>query len=230
MTEANRHQQLMKIRTRKLGILLTDARLASRHSIEECAAVMGVSVEQYKQYENGQAAPTLPECEALAYHLNVNLEHFWGSQALSPKASQNEPSNWNERLRPLRDKMIGAKLRALRNKQNISLPELAEATGLNEQDLKQYEFGSKTLPLPALEILATTLNTRIEEFFDQHGPIGKWRDQNETLQKFSELPDELQSFVCVPVNRPYLELAMRLSELNVEKLRKVAESLLEITY
>jgi hypothetical protein len=48
--------------------------------------------------------------------------------------------------------------------------------------------------------------------------------------KFLELPPEIQQFVCKPVNRPYLELAMRLSELNAEKLRAVAEVLLEITY
>ena len=40
---------------------------------------------------------------------------------------------------------------------------------------------------------------------------------------------ELQGFVCKPINRPYLELAVRLSEMSVEKLRGVAEGLLEIT-
>jgi hypothetical protein len=39
----------------------------------------------------------------------------------------------------------------------------------------------------------------------------------------------MQSFVCQPVNRPYLELAMKLSDLSREKLRAVAEGLLDIT-
>ena len=44
------------------------------------------------------------------------------------------------------------------------------------------------------------------------------------------LPLEMQVFVSKPINRPYLELAMRLNDMSVDKLRGVAEGLLEITY
>ena len=54
--------------------------------------------------------------------------------------------------------------------------------------------------------------------------------QQEKTQVFLELPPDLQSFVCKPVNRPYLDIALKLSELPVDKLRILAESLLEITY
>ena len=64
----------------------------------------------------------------------------------------------------------------------------------------------------------------------QHGRIGEWRTERELNEKFAQLPTKMKDFVSKPVNRPYLELAMRLSELSVEKLRTVAESLLEITY
>ena len=37
-------------------------------------------------------------------------------------------------------------------------------------------------------------------------------------------------FVCKPVNRPYLELAMKLSGMSTDKLRSVAEDLLDITF
>jgi len=40
----------------------------------------------------------------------------------------------------------------------------------------------------------------------------------------------VRAFISKPVNLPYLELAMRLSDLSAEKLRGVAEGLLEITY
>ena len=45
-----------------------------------------------------------------------------------------------------------------------------------------------------------------------------------------EMPLDLQVFVSKPINRPYLELAIRLSEMSVDRLRAVAEGLLEITY
>jgi hypothetical protein len=70
----------------------------------------------------------------------------------------------------------------------------------------------------------------MEQFYDQHGPIGKWREQKGNVHKFLDLPPDMQQFVSKPVNRPYVELAMRLSELSTEKLRAVAEVLLEITY
>ena len=47
----------------------------------------------------------------------------------------------------------------------------------------------------------------------ERGKVGDWRLQQEIMQEFSELPSELQQFVCKPINRPYLELAMRLSDL-----------------
>jgi hypothetical protein len=49
------------------------------------------------------------------------------------------------------------------------------------------------------------------------------------VEKFLELPDDLQAFLTQPVNRPYLELAVRLSEMSRDKLRSVAEGLLDIT-
>jgi len=45
-----------------------------------------------------------------------------------------------------------------------------------------------------------------------------------------ELPLELRQFVAKPVNRPYLELAMKLSNMSRDKLRSVAEDLLDITF
>jgi hypothetical protein len=70
----------------------------------------------------------------------------------------------------------------------------------------------------------------MEFFMDQTGVIGEWKMKQQAVQKYLELPKELQDFVSKPVNRPYLELALRLSGLSVEKLRAVAEGLLEITY
>jgi transcriptional regulator with XRE-family HTH domain len=50
----------------------------------------------------------------------------------------------------------------------------------------------------------------------------------ETLQ-FPGLTEELREFINKPINLPFLELAMKLSQMDAKKLRDVAESLLEIT-
>ncbi|MCZ7671380.1 MAG: hypothetical protein M5U34_31730 [Chloroflexi bacterium] len=47
---------------------------------------------------------------------------------------------------------------------------------------------------------------------------------------FDELPAEMQMFLANPTNMSYMETAKTLSEMDVQRLRLVAESLLEITY
>ena len=55
------------------------------------------------------------------------------------------------------------------------------------------------------------------------------KKREEAVQQFLEMPTELREFVAMPVNRPYLELAMKLSNMSRDKLRSVAEDLLDIT-
>jgi transcriptional regulator with XRE-family HTH domain len=222
-------RQFIQIRTKKLALLIFDARKSQRRTVEECAEAVGVTPEQFQEYEKGLKAPSLPQLELLALYMNLPVEHFWGKQALSdievPQALIDK-----ERLVMLRNRMIGAQLRLARNTANFSYKEMQERSGIAEEDLRAYEMSEKAIPVAELEALCNILDMQIERFYDQHGPIGKWRNQQGSVQKFLELPPEIQQFVCKPVNRPYLELAMRLSELNAEKLRSVAEVLLEITY
>lgn len=223
------NRPIVQIRTKKLGLLIMDARAAQRRSVEECAQALGIEPEAYLAFEKGQSAPSLPQIEMLALFLNVPLEHFWGKQALSSSELPQDVAD-KQRLQQLRSRMIGANLRLARNNVNFSYAELTARTGISEDQLKRYEIGETAVPLPELEVLAQVFDIPIERFFDQHGPIGRVRSRQAATQQFLDLPPEIQAFVCKPVNRPYLELAMRLSDLSAEKLRAVAETLLEITY
>ena len=222
-------RQLLQIRNKKLGLLIFDARKALRRSVEECAEAIGVTAEQFQEFEKGASAPSLPQLELLALFLDIPLEHFWGRRALS-ETTRHGAFQEKERMLLLRNRVIGTNLRLALNNANLSYREMLEKTGIPEELLKRYELGEISVPIPELEILASTLDVPIERFYDQHGPIGKWRAQQGSTQKFLDLPPEVQQFVCKPVNLPYLELAMRLSDLSAEKLRAVAEVLLEITY
>ena len=206
-----------------------DARVSAHRTIHECAEAIGVSDETWEQYENGALSPSLVEIEVLSYFLDISMDHFWGhtSRAESEPARRfpNLP-----RLVQLRQRMIGAILRQTRIKANLSPQEITTRTGINEKELRSYELGEKSIPLPELEILSSATGGHLDLFMDQTGAIGTWKAQQQAFVKFKELPKELQDFVCKPVNRPYLELAMRLSDLSVEKLRSVAEGLLEITF
>ncbi|HET6846742.1 MAG TPA: helix-turn-helix transcriptional regulator [Anaerolineales bacterium] len=216
------------LRTKKLGVLIRDARLASRRSPDECARAMGVSKGVLRAYEEGLRAPSLPELEALAYFLSLPLEHFWGKVAVSDSAPQPQTADLPQ-LVQLRQRMIGALLRQERSKSDLSIKTLSGETGIPAPRIKSYELGERPIPLPELEALAMALSARVEVFFDQSGPIGKWMWSQKSMKQFMELPPELQTFVSQPVNRPYLELAVKLSAMSSDKLRSVAEGLLDIT-
>ncbi len=218
----------ISIRTRKLGVLIRDARLASRKSLAECGEVIGVSSRVFSSYEQGRNSPSLPELEVLAYFLELPIKHFWGKEAISDDSPPTEPLNV-ENLLKLRQRMIGAMYRKLRLESGTTLKEVSEQTGISTKRLSGFEMGEKPIPLPELEGLLAVFDTPVEEFFDRTSAIGKWMDQKRAIKEFLKLPADLQDFVCQPVNRPYIELARNLSEMPAEKLRAVAEGLLDIT-
>ncbi len=221
-------QAQITLRTKKLGILIRDARLASRRSVKDCAAAINVTSGIFKAYEDGRRAPSLPELETLVYYLELSIDHFWSNEALS-----DDPDRIHEldlpRLTGLRHRLIGALLRQERMNASLSMKFVAEQTGISASRLKRYELGELPIPLPELEVILKVLGGRIETFFDQGGPIGQWMTQQKAVQQFLEMPIELQNFVCQPVNKPYLDLARKLSEMSTDKLRSVAEDLLDIT-
>jgi len=216
------------LRTKKLGVLIRDARLAARRSPEECAGAIGVTRGILRAYEEGRRAPSLPELEILAYFLRLPMDHFWSRASIADEASPTEPLDLPQ-LVQLRQRMIGALLRQERNGASLSLKTLTHETGIPGARIKAYELGERAIPLPELEALLAALSSRIETFFDQSGPIGQWMINQKSMQQFLELPREMQAFVCQAVNRPYLELAVKLSAMSSEKLRSVAEGLLDIT-
>lgn len=216
------------IREKKLGLLIRDARMAERRSIKECAEAIGVTSGVFRAYEEGRRSPSLPELEALVYFLKLPLSQFWGTETISDAPLPMEADDITT-LIALRQRMIGALLRQERTRVNISIRQLAAETGISQAKITKYELGERPVSVPELESILAALGSNIETFFDQSGPIGQWMNSQRGMQKFLELPEEIQNFVCQPVNRPYLELAMKLSEMSREKLRSVAEGLLDIT-
>jgi transcriptional regulator with XRE-family HTH domain len=216
------------IRTKKLGVLIRDARLASRRSVQDCADALGIKKSAFHAYEEGTKAPSLPELETLVYYLDLPMEHFWSKEIKSSSTPRHAKLDL-PKLLAVRQRKIGALLRQERMKASISIRNLSQATGISAGRIKAFELGERPIPLPELEVLVRALGGRIETFFDRSGPIGQWMISEETIRNFLELPMELREFVAMPVNRPYLELAMKLSNMSKDKLRSVAEDLLDIT-
>jgi transcriptional regulator with XRE-family HTH domain len=219
----------LSIRAKKLGVLIRDARKAAGKSTEECARVLGVSAAAFEEYELGGKSPSLPELEVLAYYLDVPLEHFWSNETFASGSKGKKDAPDFKQAIMLRQRMIGAMIRQARLDAGLTLEEVAEKTWSAPSLVESYELGEMSIPLPDLEALSQELDRTLQDFEDRHGPVGRWTAQQNAVQDFLDLDPELRTFVGKPINRPYLELAQRLSEMSVEKLRAVAEGLLEIT-
>ena len=217
------------LRSRKLGVLIRDARLAARKTTQECGRSIGVTASTFRAWEEGRRAPSLPELEVLSFAIHLPMSRFWSKDATSDDSLPTETLNLSA-LVGIRQRLIGASLRQMRERMGLSLRALSEISGISTGRIKSYELGERPIPLPELEGLTALVDGQIESLFDQTGPIGKWMTQQKSTHDFLQLPPELQDFVCKPVNLPYLELAMKLSGMSTDKLRSVAENILDITF
>lgn len=221
-------QVAVTLRTKKLGILIRDARLESKKSLMECGEAIGASSSKISSFERGNKSPTLPELEFISYFLKVPISRFWKDQIKSTDPTLFEDIHIEHAL-SLRDRFIGNELEKRRIEANASYKDIREVTGITTSKMKKYEQGEKPIPLPDLELLCNFLNIDITSFIDPNSPIGKWVIAHDNIENFLELPLDIQNFVSKPVNFPYLEIAQQLSEMTTEQLRSIAEGLLEIT-
>lgn len=221
--------ELSTIRAKKIGLLILDARKAADKEVVDCARALGISTNRFRSYETGKTAPTLCEMEALAYIFNIPVEHFWNTDSTLYKDPNSEARSIALFLQ-VRNRVVAAQLRLIRDNQHVSLKSLSAATGIPSARIGRYERGELPIPITDLELLASTLSTPLETFYVSHGRYGHWRESKGMVEQFMELPIETQQFVVKPVNLPYLELAMKLSQTSVEKLRDIAENILDITY
>jgi transcriptional regulator with XRE-family HTH domain len=219
-------QVQVALRSKKLGVLIRDARLAARKTLPKCAQLAGVASDVLHSWEDGLSAPSLPELEVLAYALHRPLHYFWSEGAMSKDAPLTESMNLSA-LIGIRQRMVGALLRQQRKNASLSLRTLSDQSGISTARLKAYEMGERPIPLPELEGLVALCGGQIEAIFDQKGRIGQWMIQQNAVQDFMQLPSDLQNFVSKPVNRPYLELARKLSNMSTDKIRSLAEDLLD---
>ena len=217
----------IKIRAKKLGVLLRDARLAADKTMKACGDAIGVASKRIASFEKGERSPSLPELETLAFFLDAPLDHFWGDVAIS--FDKQYDRSYIDKTIHLRKRIIGAKLRMARLEAGLTMASMAENVGISTGMLRSYERSERQIPLPELEFMLQLMNVSLDEFRDQTGPVGQWVSQERAIEQFLELPQELQEFVSKPINQPYLELAQRLSEMSVDQLRAVAEGLLDIT-
>ncbi len=219
-------QQEILLRNKVTGALLRQARNISGKSLKEMAALIGTNPGRLSAYERGMRAISIPELELFCYQLNIPIRQFLGEDTRTKTTKSDIDPNV---MISLRRRMIGAHLKTHRMEANYSIRRLSRETQIPASRITAYERGNRSIPIPDLETLAEKLGTRVENYIDSEGPIGIQEMQLRIVDMLSKLQPDLREFLSKPVNEPYLRLAKRLSELDVDRLRTVAEGLLEIT-
>lgn len=222
------YQLAINIISKKMGVLLRSARTQRGESKKSCGDVIGVTARTINKYETGEKSPSLPELEVLAYFLDVPLERFWEDMAPDNQDKMEGLKNLSQRLE-LRNLKIGASLKKFRMNAKLSMKEVSEKLGLTTYRLKSYEKGSFSVPIAELNALLRLYDRELNDLVVDSGPIADWAHAKKAGEEFTELPRDLQEFILKPVNQPYLEIAMKLSQMSVDKMRDVAEGLLDIT-
>lgn len=213
------------LRNRIIGVLLQDARVRADKTRKECAALLEVPVSTVVAFEEGRRPLSLPELEVLASFLGAPVTHFWDEQARL--LSEEQPESKGETVR-LRQRIVGALLRQARTEEGRTKKELAVALGCSVRRITTYEYGERPIPLAELELLAQAVERPLEYFLDEESNLAARR--GDMVRSFLDLPEEIRDFVARPINRSYLELAMKLADMPAGTLRGIAEGLLEITY
>jgi transcriptional regulator with XRE-family HTH domain len=216
-----------RIRAKMVGVLLHDARVNAARTLEDCARLLRVSPEQIEAWEFGDDVPSLPQLEILAYYLDVPVSHFWGMNTLETERASRLTAQ-GEYI-ALRMRMIGALLRFAREQNEMSIEALSQASGIPADQIAHYELGELPLPMHELTVLAGHVRKNISYFLETNSSVGEWLALQENWKRFAELPDDIRQFVSNPLNGGFIEIAILLSQMPVDRLRRVGESVLSIT-
>jgi len=209
-----------------LGELIKNAREHVQRSPASCARVLSLTEEEYAALESGDRLVSLADLELLALFLKVSMGYFWGRDSLDDLGQVNY-----EQMLALRNRVIGINLRQKRLKARKLTKDMAAEAGISVKEVEAYEAGETAVPYLHLEAMSKFLGLSINDFVeDEVGPLKRHEAEQQMLVTFRELPPEMKEFFLKPVNMPYFEPAKFLSAMEVDKLRALAENLLDITF
>jgi transcriptional regulator with XRE-family HTH domain len=219
-------KQSLALRTKLLGAKMREARLASGKSLRQIAKAIGISSSTLSSYELGNRAISLPDLELYAYYTGVPVRSLLAERA-NPAADAETFDH--DMMRSLRNRVIGTSLRAHRKSAGKTIRELADDVSLPPSRISAYERGERSIPVPELEAIARALGRNVDEYFETEGPVAEWAESQRIVDLSQEMSPNLRRFLSRPNSLPFLELAEQLSELPAEKLRSLAEGLLDIS-
>ncbi len=209
-----------RIRGKLLGVLIRKWRLEAEQSLEACASFMGAEPKLIEDWEYGESEPSLPQLELLSQFLNGRASSLAGAHP-ADRAAQDE-------YILLRQRLIGALLRAAREASAQPIEELGESIGLEAAQLTNFEFGEDEISVSELTALAQALGTDVNYFAalpqDRHLPSRSGGlSSRQAVEEFA-----WHDFAAESDNLPFIRLAMAFQHIARDDLHRIADALFAI--
>ncbi len=166
-------------------------RQLKQRSIHDCAKLLGISKEDYLNFEEGRTSLCLPELELLALFLEIPPEIFIEESNMEIDYFSLITSERKQKYIDLRNKMVQARLASERVKNGLNLEDLSQEIGIPFGLLRSYEEIGMAIPLDHLMMICKRLNLSIKSLLLV---TKKSKMQNdETLEETQWQPEFLDS-------------------------------------
>jgi transcriptional regulator with XRE-family HTH domain len=209
-------RQRLELRNRILGAMIMQARTRRNFSRDDLSMATGLTIEQITDYELGQAAIPVTDLEDITKMLQIDINDWIDSYAIPTRDIIFKPFKIPE------------------------APHIQTAQAVEEKSTAHAETSVATIPEPApvpsipspaqhVEPAPTGESGAMEAKAEPISPP-QMAAMDLKLETDEILTPELVDFINNPVNRQYLLLASNLSHMPADQLRRIAESLLEITF
>ncbi|MCY3977622.1 MAG: helix-turn-helix domain-containing protein [Chloroflexi bacterium] len=221
MSDNGNHDEARGLRGRILGVLIRKWRIQAERSPTECAEFMRRAPQMIEAWEYGDNVPCWPQLELLSLY-------FSGPSANSRDFALINDSAARLEYMLLRQRLIGALLRAARETIGWSIDELSQRIGLEADLIKRFEFGEEKIPVSVLAALAQTLSADLAYFtaLPQAPPSSFVTD--ETRKIAAETHIDLRQFAAQSENRAFIKLAMAFKHIEPDDLHRIANALFAI--
>ena len=199
-------QQRLELRNRILGAMIMQTRSRKNLSRDDLATMTGLTLEDVTAYELGLLPLPVTDLEEITRILQIDVNDWIDSYAI-----------------PTRDMIRASKIAEPEHTQEEQAPQAVAVTpsAVPSETVQTVPSTPAEFPVQAPASFAAVSQ-----------PVSGEAIEISELESLlnDKIPKELAEFIANPVNKQYLLLASNLSHMPADQLRRIAESLLEITF
>lgn len=206
---------------------IVNTRTIKQMSPDDCAHMLGISSQDYINFEQGDSFLSLPELELLANYLGVSVQ--------SMMTEENMPDLTNiymlrdsvrAQYKSLRHKMICAKIIHQSKAEAINLDELQQLTNIPNEKLIGYQQDAAPIPINHLMEIANALSLPLEGFINHKDTTQIIMDTQKKQQDWH--PEIQQDKIAEEQETAYQTLIDAIKTMPIDEQARVAKIVLNV--